>query len=238
MSWHCLPGLVEEYSGESYSGGEPCAPLKSTPSVGRCYSKGRWMDAYRSFLYGTTLEPSAEQHGEGLSMSSAAVFHARTSASQTQKTAMASKENAADCGQKCSEWFAKYDQETSLLKTRQRCLFVGLEQSLEIWPQLGLMHGGECFLLVKPERHTHVKDCSSIPTPLATDWKGGTDKVQKRNKKQRTHQFRHWCKIKHGLTYPIPEHSEAMLGFPIGWTDLKPLATDKFQQWLDSHGVC
>ena len=30
--------------------------------------------------------------------------------------------------------------------------------------------------------------------------------------------------------------SEWLMGWPIGWTDLKPLATDKFQQWQLSHG--
>ena len=33
-----------------------------------------------------------------------------------------------------------------------------------------------------------------------------------------------------------PDWVEWLMGWPIGWTDLKPLATDKFQQWLDSHG--
>ena len=27
-----------------------------------------------------------------------------------------------------------------------------------------------------------------------------------------------------------------LMGWPIGWTDLEPLATDKFQQWLRQHG--
>jgi len=29
---------------------------------------------------------------------------------------------------------------------------------------------------------------------------------------------------------------EWMMGWPIGWTACEPLATDRFQQWLDSHG--
>ncbi len=29
---------------------------------------------------------------------------------------------------------------------------------------------------------------------------------------------------------------EQMMNWPIGWTDLQPLATDKFRQWLASHG--
>ena len=33
-----------------------------------------------------------------------------------------------------------------------------------------------------------------------------------------------------------PELSEWLMGWPTGWTDLKPLETDKFQQWLLLHG--
>jgi hypothetical protein len=33
-----------------------------------------------------------------------------------------------------------------------------------------------------------------------------------------------------------PQWVEWLMGWPIGWTDLKPLETDKFQQWLNLHG--
>jgi len=29
---------------------------------------------------------------------------------------------------------------------------------------------------------------------------------------------------------------EELMGWPIDWTDLKPLETVKFQQWLNAHG--
>lgn len=32
-----------------------------------------------------------------------------------------------------------------------------------------------------------------------------------------------------------PTWVEWLMGWPIGWTDLKPLETDKFRQWLRSH---
>lgn len=35
-----------------------------------------------------------------------------------------------------------------------------------------------------------------------------------------------------------PTWVEWLMGWPIGHTDLKPLATDKFQQWQQQHGVC
>jgi hypothetical protein len=34
-----------------------------------------------------------------------------------------------------------------------------------------------------------------------------------------------------------PEWVEWLMGWPEGWTDLRPLATDKFQQWLRAHGA-
>jgi hypothetical protein len=34
-----------------------------------------------------------------------------------------------------------------------------------------------------------------------------------------------------------PEWVEWLMGWPIGWTELMPLATDKLQQWQRSHGV-
>ena len=33
-----------------------------------------------------------------------------------------------------------------------------------------------------------------------------------------------------------PMWVEWLMGWPLGWTDLKPLETDKFQKWLDEHG--
>jgi len=35
-----------------------------------------------------------------------------------------------------------------------------------------------------------------------------------------------------------PELPEWVMGWPVGWTELKPLETDRFQQWLLLHGRC
>ena len=35
-----------------------------------------------------------------------------------------------------------------------------------------------------------------------------------------------------------PEWVEWLMGWPIGWTALEPLATDRFQRWLRLHGGC
>ena len=35
-----------------------------------------------------------------------------------------------------------------------------------------------------------------------------------------------------------PTWVEWLMGWPLGWTDLKPLEMDKFRQWQRSHGRC
>ena len=35
---------------------------------------------------------------------------------------------------------------------------------------------------------------------------------------------------------PSPTNQEYLMGWPANWTDLKPLATDKFRRWLQQHG--
>jgi DNA (cytosine-5)-methyltransferase 1 len=49
-----------------------------------------------------------------------------------------------------------------------------------------------------------------------------------------------------GLTMAVKENKgggtlnptwvEWLMGWPLGWTDLRPLETDKYQQWLQQHG--
>jgi len=35
-----------------------------------------------------------------------------------------------------------------------------------------------------------------------------------------------------------PTWVEWLMGWPLGWTDLKPLEMDKYQKWQEQHGVC
>jgi len=34
-----------------------------------------------------------------------------------------------------------------------------------------------------------------------------------------------------------PMWVEWLMGWPLGWTDLRVSAMDKFRQWCDSHGI-
>jgi site-specific DNA-cytosine methylase len=38
-----------------------------------------------------------------------------------------------------------------------------------------------------------------------------------------------------GILPPFPMWVEWLMGWPLGWTDLKPLAMDRFQSWQQQH---
>ena len=141
----------------------------------------------------------------------------------------------ADYGQSLGASLGKFDRLTLSWKTPQRLLFEDSCESLERLPNWGMMRDGVCSEVIMPEGLVKGKDSGYWPTPLRDDYKGGTSS-SRGDGKSRNSELKHLLKAAHGLTYPIPEHSEALMGQPIGWSGLKPLGMDKFQQWLIWHG--
>jgi len=70
-----------------------------------------------------------------------------------------------------------------------------------------------------------------FPTPGFNDFKSG--KGYDHGDKQQTPQLRH---ISGGLLNPT--WVEWLMGWPLGWTDLKPLAMDRFREWQQQHFPC
>ena len=153
---------------------------------------------------------------------------------QSRGGAQESTESAADCGQPCGTLFATFDREKFTWKTAQQSLFEDSSELQTIWPKWGTASDGECWALTMLEESISENAGGVLlPTPLADDWKGGTASL--RNGKPRTDQFRHYVKIEYGWTYPNPDHSETVMGWPIGWSALEPLETARFQSWLQQH---
>ena len=104
-------------------------------------------------------------------------------------------------------------------------------------------------------------ECRIWPTPVASDWKRNgypgdlsrksptlgamvqlypTPKAtdgNKRGKVSNHHQngLAGAVKSGHGGGVLNPNWVEWLMGWPIGWTDLKPLEMDRFQKWLEAH---
>ena len=237
MSSTYLQGREVVFSEEYYWDIDPCALLKSILIAERYSSIVSKMEFCQNSQYGMMCEPLTGSRGVELLKLFPVGFHAKTLVLPEKAMGLMVKE--ADCGKKCLEWFAKLDLNSSVWKIRQCSLFEDLEQSLETWPRWGMMLNGECFHVEKlVEYICENASLYSVPTPTKSESKGTSKKrfigsVDFRG--QKTSEALRTC-----ITDPCylnPLFAEALMGWPIGWTDLKPLAMDKFREWLQRHGI-
>jgi hypothetical protein len=227
MSWHFLQGQVEASWAESSLAGAPSALLSMLPTQEASCLPVNEMESLNDSQFGMMSELSMESLGAERLTSSLAVSHAKTLAPMAAQTEKDLMEKKAAFGVKWQESFVRYDRDSHLWKTRQHSLFGGLEEYSEVWPQWGMMLSGECFLLPMLAHDTDVRGFGlRLGTPTA-------------EMTVRGQAFRNGCptlrEFLHGST-PNPPWVEWLMGWPIAWTELKPLEMAKFQQWFGSHG--
>ena len=145
------------------------------------------------------------------------------------------------CGAKWRGSFTKYDPVTSLWKTHQCSLLGDLDVFSETWPQWGLMRDGECWEQKTLVQTTNVNEFGLLesdrwPTPDANMGKRGYQNPEKLN--QTTHQLsvNDIAMKRYGIKKLNPQLCEWLMGWPLEWTDLNPLGTDKFHLWQQQHG--
>jgi hypothetical protein len=233
MSWLYSRALVEEYWGENCSDGKPSAQWSVMPTQQGFWRNDKMMDASRLSQFGQTLQLLTEKDGEAVLGSFLAGSPAKTY--QLPERARGLMAAEAGYGGKCRGLLAKYDQSSHTLKTAQCSLFEDLIEYCATLPRWGLMLNGELFQRPSLARITKERESGLLPTMLATDWKGGTTAIRKDKGKQRLDQWRDFVKVKYSMTYPHPTHSELRMGWPIGWTDLKPLETGKYRNVQPKH---
>jgi hypothetical protein len=131
-----------------------------------------------------------------------------------------------------SGWFVKLDQNQSSWRTAQTSLFEGLDIFLETWPRWGMMRDGACWALSPPASLITDSVFGLLPTPLASDDKGGSTTCSQDHR----HQWKQFVFGMFGWKKPSVKFTEKMQGLPDGWLRLEPVEISKFQQWLNSHG--
>ena len=235
MSWLFSQALVEAFSEANSLDGTPSAPSNTTPTPQAFLWRDKTTDAWSRFPSGMTCEPLTESRGEELLRSFLAAFPAPTY--QSPAKAKVSTAKRAASGPRWSESLAKFDRNTFSWKTAQRLLFADSVECLETFPRWGLMRAGELLAQTPVDFNITEPGSGWLPTPTATDGKGGTTSIRKDTGRQRTDQLRHYVKIRFGVTYPNPSWLDKVMGFPTGWTALARVETPKFQQWQLSHGV-
>ena len=240
MSWLFSQALVEEYLGANSLDGELSVPLNGSSTPQAYCAPDKMTDFSRLSQFGMTFKPLMGNRGEELLTLYLAGFHVKTSV-QSEK-AQELKENAAECGPKWRASFTKYDLDTHSWRTHQCSLLGGLDEFLETWPQWGLMQDGECWEQETLAHHTKGTESGSwLPTPLASDHKKITKNKEYHLKRNfdlpnKLVQIGHPPSKNGGWGWFHPVLSESMMGWPTGWTELKPLAMDKSHSVQQQHG--
>lgn len=165
--------------------------------------------------------------------------------------------NVLDFGLKCKELLAKYDREKSLWKTHQCSLFEDLIESQEVFPKSGMTVDGQLWELMMSKHLTKEKEYGlsdiesknggcrlKYPTPTAHDGKGRCtqNSLIRKNGTSRIDQlanfvvFGYFNQVRDKTiktSYQLnPDWTEWLMGWPIGWTSLKPLSKEEFIRWF------
>jgi hypothetical protein len=236
MSWLFSRALVEEYLGESSLDGEQSAPLSGKPTQQAYCAPGKMTDFSRLSRFGMTYKPLMENLGQELLTLFREDFLAKTSAQQEKAQEL--MESEAECGEKWHASFTKYDLDSSLWRTHQCSLLGGLDEFLETWPQWGLMRDGECWEQHQLEPFICESEFGlSLPTTGANEGKGSSQKRYRNSphfRGAKTSEALRICET--DPIYLNPSFAELIMMWPVGWTDLKPLATDKSLYVQQQHG--
>jgi len=235
MSWHYLQGQEEASWEGSCLDGAPSALSSLMPIADPSCSPGSETESCPPSRSGMTCGPSTGDHGEGASMSSAGGSRVRTLAQREKVQGLMVRR--AGCGRSTLASLGKWDPDTCSWRTPQCSLLVGLDAFSETWPRWGMMRNGECWEQMTLDPVTREIDYgSSLQTPTKSDQWVCQFKAESLFRPQHLNgnlkeslmqRFRRWI---------TPSACEMLLMWPVGWSDLQPLAMDKFQQWFDSHG--
>ena len=251
MSWLYSQALVEEYLEATSLDGEQSAPLSGSP-IPQAYCAPDKMTAFsRLSRFGMTFAPLTEDRGQELLTLYLEDFHVPTSQPQEKEREL--MEKPPECGEKWHGWLAKYDHNTSLWKTPQCSLLEEELESLATLPKWGMTVSGLLWEQPMLMPHTSETECGLLPTPNSRDWKdtsksgnrkspglgvvahwptprtkgmcGGSGSWDLLNKNTTIEEARLMGAGNGGQLNPT--WVEWLMGWPLGWTDLRPLEMDK-----------
>ena len=204
-----------------------------------------------------SLSKDSQTHTAIVSMWLALVSPASPSQSQENEKARTMSETS---GPKQWNVFVEYDQFSHSWKTFQGCLALGISDEFsENWPKAGTMRSGQCWEQTKSEPIIAENVYGFWPTPdtgargarsaermkriyghkinlvdAAKHWDTPTQRDYKGSTKKNILAGNPKFHLGGAIGGPLnPSWVEWLMGWPTGWTELKPLETDKFQsKWL------
>lgn len=239
MSWLFSQALAEEYSVGTSLAGEQFAQLSVMPTPHKFSRNDKMMEFSDLSRFGLTCAVLTESRGEELLMSFLAGFRARTSAQMG--LAPASRESDQVYGQKWRELSVKFDLSSSAWKILHDSGEKVLPWSSVTLPQWGMTVNGFVYQHQTAQRPIHETACGLWPTVKST--------IRSDCPSERLRHAPDLVSVIKMRPLPNgsmpqqdgqlnPEWVEWFMGWPIGWTELKPLAMDRFQEWQRQHSPC
>jgi len=228
MSWLFSQALVAEYSAGTCWDGAPSAPLSVMPTQHKFWRNDKMMEPSKLSQFGLTCAVLTEDRGEDLLTWFLEDSLARTY--QSPEAEPGSMENSQGFGEKWHESLAKYCLVSSTWKTHQCLWEEDLPWSLVILPKWGMTLNGQLFQQKTAERPISEIGSGLWPTPVRRDYRHPG-----RSRMERTGSKSGEC-LPQVVGGPLnPEWVEWLMGWPSGWTELKPLEMDKFREWQQQH---
>lgn len=231
MSWLYVPASVESVLVSGKQVLEPSAMSRKTHTVLKSSKHVLEIDTLMMPLFGTILLHSTESPGVDSWIFSLRV--SRVNHSVWQESDRGETMNDIS-GLISSISFATLDPASSSWKTCQVYLFQmemrgeedqpRLETFLQTWPRAGISHNGKAYRLRPLAPRTFETVYSFLPTIGKNEYKGSS------RERYRGSKSFHGAKMSEGLRtcesdpiYLHPSFAELAMGFPIGYSDLKPL---------------
>ena len=225
---HYSPVQAGESSEGTFSDGEPSVPSSEIHTPQAYLPADRMTEFSRLSRSGMTFGLLTANRGEGVLMWYLEGSRAKTSAQPGE--VQESTGSGRDSGERWRELLVRYDRATSSWRTH-RCLFPeALPWFSVTLPRWGMMRDGVCLERLTLGLRTNERGSGLWPTPTAHNAKEGAYPAEF---ERRTLTLGAMIGGK-----PNPLWTEWLMGWPIGWTDLRPLATDRYRQWRHSHGGC
>lgn len=249
MSWSYLPELEEVFSGKTFSAMLLLEPLRLSRIAAASCCSGSAISAARCSRSGTTsprsgsttrsVDPISSGCAQSATNSpSAADFLVRISA-RAARVAESPGENRGS-GSRWRALSAKYDRHSHSWRIAPCSPLAALKKSSLRWPRWGMMQNGVCWALDTsdtPLSETASGYWGNISRTMAGWMTPGTGKAPLLRATYGAQRQSLVCQMLTRLDlWPTVSLVERLMGWPMQWTALEPLAMDKYLQWLHSPG--
>ena len=230
-----LQALAEGFLVTYYSDTSPSVQSKSMSIASKSYQRGKKMVVFHGFPSFQMSRNSTGQDGMDWSIASLAGFRARTF--QPPAKAQESTASAPDFGDRWRELSVRYDRDSCSWRTHRSLWDEDLPACSLTLPTWGLMLNGALWERRTWEHLTTGNDAGLWPTPRKQMTRPCKPRLNLKN--QHKSNLEEVVALEQGADGGRlnPMWVEWLMGWPIKWTDSQPLETDKFRQWLHSHGA-